>query len=277
MYQNTLYRIIDKLINTLRLNGFKSITYGTEKDIDFSKKDISYPLAHIIMPNGTVNEKTTQLSFIILVADKLDNMRDNAYPEYGTTNAIDIQQDLIVRTSTALKSLDKRYLTSYDSLEIGYDFQYNATFDVFYEDFPELLSGYIFNMVVSMPNMVDDCQPDPSIPGVPSRPQNYGTSGTDGTSGASGTNGTSGTSGSSGISGTSGSSGISGTSGSSGISPSASAYLALSGGTMTGSLIVADHSTSGSTAQVVNTIYGTSGTPPVGTYPTGTIYIKYTP
>jgi len=140
-YQNTLYRIIDKLINTLSLNGFKSITYGTEKDIDFSKKDITYPLAHIIMPNGTVNEKTTSLSFIILVADKLDQMKDSAYPEYGNTNAIDIQQDLIVRTSTALKSLDKRYLTSYDSLEIGYDYQYNATFDVFYEDFPELLSG----------------------------------------------------------------------------------------------------------------------------------------
>src|SRR5574344_1079353 len=225
MYQNTLYRIIDKLINTLRLNGFKSITYGTEKDIDFSKKDISYPLAHIIMPNGTVNEKTTQLSFIILVADKLDNMRDNAYPEYGATNAIDIQQDLIVRTSTALKSLDKRYLTSYDSLEKGYDFQYNATFDVFYEDFPELLSGYIFNMVVSMPNMVDDCQPDPSIPGVPSRPQNYGTSGTDGTSGkdgetygTSGTDGTSGKDGVDGIIGSSGSSGIDGTSGTDGTS-----------------------------------------------------------
>jgi hypothetical protein len=51
----------------------------------------------------------------------------------------------------------------------------------------------------------------------------------------------------------------------------------LSGSTANISTIVTgNHSTSGSTAQVVNTIYGTSGTPPVGTYPTGTIYIKYT-
>lgn len=63
MYQNTLYRIIDKLINTLSLNGFKTITYGTEKDIDFSKKDLTYPLAHIIMPNGTVNEKNDTIIF----------------------------------------------------------------------------------------------------------------------------------------------------------------------------------------------------------------------
>ena len=169
-YQNNLYKIIDKFINILKLNGFKSVSYGTEKDINFSKKDIEYPIAHIIQPNGLVNEKTTELSFIIMVADKLDAIEDGSYPEYGCNNAIDIQQDLIVRTSTALKSLDYRYLNTYDSIEIGYEYKYNATFDAFQEDFPEKLSGYIFNMSVVMPSMVDDCQEDYSIPGMPSRP-----------------------------------------------------------------------------------------------------------
>jgi len=95
-YQNNLYKIIDKFINILKLNGFKSVSYGTEKDINFSKKDIEYPVAHIIQPNGLVNEKTTELSFIIMVADKLDAIEDGSYPEYGCNNAIDIQQDLII-------------------------------------------------------------------------------------------------------------------------------------------------------------------------------------
>ena len=58
-YANTLYRIIDKLINTLRLNGFKSITYGTEKDIDFSKKDITYPLGY---RDWETDRKSTRLN-----------------------------------------------------------------------------------------------------------------------------------------------------------------------------------------------------------------------
>jgi hypothetical protein len=46
---------------------------------------------------------------------------------------------------------------------------------------------------------------------------------------------------------------------------------------MTGNLIVADHSGTGTTQSVVNVVYGTSGTPPTANTTTiGTIYIQYT-
>ena len=210
MYKNTLYRSIDKIINKLNVNGFKSITYGTEKDLDFTKKDLEYPLAHIVMPGGVVNEITTDINFIIIVADKLDKTHDDTYKEYGNDNSIDIQQDLMVRITTTLMSLDKRYLDSYDAIDIGYDFEYNAVFDTFKEDLPELLAGFIFNLTLRMPNMNDDCQPEYG-PGVASRPQNYGTSGTSGTNGTSGIDGTSGTSGRDGFVGSDGQDVTSGT------------------------------------------------------------------
>jgi hypothetical protein len=184
-YQNTFYKIVDKLINKLTQNGFKQVSYGTEKDLDLSKRQSNYPLAHIVVPNGSNDIKMTSLSFIIIVADKVDKT-GNEYIEYGKDNTIDIQQDLLVRTQTTLKAIDKRFLDTYDSLEIGYSLS-NTTFDSFKEDYPEILTGFIFSTNIEIPNMIDDlaCE-DYSISGVPSRPQGFGTSGTDGTSGING-------------------------------------------------------------------------------------------
>jgi len=112
------------------------------------------------------------------------------------------------------------------------------------------------------------------------------TSGTGGTSGSSSTSGTTGTSGSSGItvSGTSGLTGSSGTSGTSSTSGTSGVTVNSTSGTSGTSgitwvngnnYVVGDHGT-GTTDEVINICYGTSGTPPTASDTTeGAVYFQY--
>lgn len=257
-YANTLYQAIDKIINKLTQVGFKTVTTGDEKDFDQIKRDVEYPQAHIIMPRGTINEHTTTLSFVLVVRDKLDRWETAEYPQYGNDNALDIYQDLTMRFTTALKSLDHRYLNTYDSIAVGFQLEYNANVDFIKDTEPELLAGLVVDFNITMPNMEDDCLPD--ISGlVPSRPQNLGTSGTSGTSGVDGTSGTSGVDGmpgvigTSGLDGTSGTSGVDGTSGTDGIDGT-SGTSGIDGASGTDGI----DGTSGTSG--INGIDGTSGT-----------------
>jgi hypothetical protein len=178
MYQTTLYKIIDKFINKLTINGFKQISYGDEKDLDFERQN-NYPLAHLVLPSGKNDEKVTTISFVLIVADKALETGPE-YIQYGKDNTIDIQQDLLVRAQTSIKMLDKRYATSYDSIEIGYDLNYDMSFNSFKENLPNLVTGFIFSIEISFPNMYADliCIDEENIEGIPSRPLYFGTFGT---------------------------------------------------------------------------------------------------
>ena len=89
----------------------------------------------------------------------------------------------------------------------------------------------------------------------------------------SGVNGTVGSSGTSGTSGTNGTSGVDGTTG---LTSSEFYYNDNIDTLIVPNIVVGDHSTSGTTAQVINAVYGTSGTPPAASSVTiGTIYIQY--
>lgn len=171
-YQNTLYKTTEKLINLLKASNFKTITMGTDLDYDQQKRDVQYPQAHIIVDGGTIEAQTTILNFKIMLIDKLD-VASNEFIEYGNDNFIDIQQDLIVRFSTILRQLDKKYLTTYDSNFIGNEFNYNVNFAYFKETQPELLAGIVASLSITVPLMVDDCTAYYSFEGMPSRPQNY--------------------------------------------------------------------------------------------------------
>lgn len=172
MYQNTLYKTNEKIINLLKASGFRTITTGDDTNYDQQKRDVQYPQAHIIVDGGVINEQTTDLVFKIMLMDKLD-VASNEFIEYGNDNFIDIQQDLIVRFSTVLRQLDKKYLTTYDSNFIGNEFKYGVNFAYFKETQPELLAGIAATFTITVPLMSDDCATYYSIEGMPSRPQNY--------------------------------------------------------------------------------------------------------
>lgn len=172
MYQNTLYKLNDKLINLLKASGFRTITTGDDTNYDQQKRDVQYPQAHIIVDGGVINEQTTDLFFKIMLMDKMD-VASNEFIEYGNDNFIDIQQDLIVRFSTVLRQLDKKYLTTYDSNFIGNEFKYGVNFAYFKETQPELLAGIVATFTITVPLMADDCATTYSFEGMPTRPQNY--------------------------------------------------------------------------------------------------------
>lgn len=168
MYTTGLYKIVDKILNTFSDEGFRQLTYGTDKDLDLSKRQSNYPLTHLVFTNLNHSSTATILNFSIIVADKLDKTPSDPHiqtnietqnevvgAKYGGTNILDIQQNLLIKSQTAINNITKRFISSYDSLNIGYGIQYPVSYNVFYEDYPELLSGYVISLSVELPNMTE--------------------------------------------------------------------------------------------------------------------------
>lgn len=149
MYNNVYYKIVDRMINLFEANGFKQVTYGTEKELDLNKLN-SYPLAHIIMPTGSISTDMVTFNFAIVLADKVDL---NNIEKYGKDNTIDIQQNLITKYQIVIKQLEERYNSNYDSIELGYIINYNSTFTSFKQDYPNILSGYVAELSISVPSI----------------------------------------------------------------------------------------------------------------------------
>lgn len=148
----TLYKIIDRFNNLFLEQGFKSVTYGTEQDVNLYKQQPEFPSVLIVYQGGNYNAVSTILNFIIIVGDKVDKT-GNEYIKYAKDNTIDIQQDLIIKTQSVLNKMDQRFLSTYDTIQLGYNLQYDVSFDPFKEDYPDLLTGYIFTVNFSVPNM----------------------------------------------------------------------------------------------------------------------------
>lgn len=155
-YQNNYYKVIEKLINLLKLNGFKFISSGTEDEIDLNNVDALYPIAHITTVGGNFDVKITTLDLTLVVADKLDDT-GNEFPEYGKDNYIDIQQDLLSKVQTIIRQLSERFNTNYDSIAIGYEPIFNVSFDFFKETTPNLLGGLLCTIQIQFPNVSSEC------------------------------------------------------------------------------------------------------------------------
>lgn len=154
-YENTFYKLVDKMLNTFTLQGFTQVSYGTEKDLDLNKRQSNYPLAHIILPSGTISSMTQDFNFVIVIADKLDKTGNNN-KQYGNDNTIDIQQSLLNKLQYFINDIQEKYKNTYDSIEIGYTIG-DVTYNSFKEDYPELLAGFIINVTISLPTINDYC------------------------------------------------------------------------------------------------------------------------
>ncbi len=149
----TLYKIIDRLNNLFIAEGFKSFTYGTENDVNLYKQQDEFPSVLCFLQPGSYNATTTTLQFLLVVGDKVDKT-GNEYIKYAKDNTIDIQQDLLIKTQSVLNRMDKRFLELYDTIELGYDIEYDISFTTFKEDYPDLITGFIFTVNFSVPNMM---------------------------------------------------------------------------------------------------------------------------
>jgi len=147
-----LYKIIDRLNNLFIAEGFKSFTFGSVTDVNLFREEPEFPSVLTMIQPITYDSTQTTLTFAIIVADKVDKT-GNSYIEYAKDNSVDIYQDLLIKTQSVLNKMDERYLSTYDTLKLGYQLQYNVSMDPFSEDYPDLLTGYIVKVSFNVPNM----------------------------------------------------------------------------------------------------------------------------
>jgi len=153
--QNLFYLTTEKIFNTLSGNGY-TVSYGDEEDIDIQNRQTDYPIAHVIYNAGSTEINSNDLSFTIIVADKVDQT-DNKIIKYAKDNTLDIQQDMMVRMGKFFVQMTERYKSEYDDVSTGYDISYPVNHTAFREDYPNILSGFVYNITFSIPNMADLC------------------------------------------------------------------------------------------------------------------------
>lgn len=155
MYQNLLYKIVDKMYNLFLSEGFKQFTYGVKLDVNVVKSSPEFPSVRVVYGGASYNDQSTTLTYTIVVADKVDRT-GNQYLEYSKNNSLDIHNDLLVKIQNVLKQMDKRYSTSYDAIQMGYEINYDITCTPFEEEYSDLLTGYIVGVSFDVPNLFDN-------------------------------------------------------------------------------------------------------------------------
>jgi len=88
-----VYDLLDKIRAELQNNTIvQSVTFGelSEKDLD---KTTKYPLAHLVIQNGTINSNNVVFSMVIVLADVVDYNKDGN--DYGNFYSNDNLQDVL--------------------------------------------------------------------------------------------------------------------------------------------------------------------------------------
>lgn len=151
MKKNFLYQFIDNLTKELRVSGFTTVTFGDMAEIDLDKQS-AFPVAHIVIPDAIMNEKTTQFNLDLIVIDLVDFTKDYTDSEnvnFNVDNVQDVLQELIARVQRALKFVD-----SVQFIDIVYPIGFNG----FKENFTNSVAGWTVNLSFVTPNMADLCK-----------------------------------------------------------------------------------------------------------------------
>ena len=150
MRYNWLYQFIDTLTQELRSSGFTTVTFGDFAEIDLDKQN-TFPLAHIVIPDATMNEKVTQFNLDLVAIDLVDfnkEYTDSENVTFNVDNVQDVLQELIARVQRALKFVDNEQLIRLD---------YPVNFKGFKENFTNAVAGWTVTLNFTTPNMGDLC------------------------------------------------------------------------------------------------------------------------
>lgn len=143
------YKVIDALTKELRKSGFSYVTFGNYTDIDLDKQS-TYPYAHIVIPDGHMDQKVTSFRIPIIVADLVDEQKEysNTTDAQGDVdNVVDVLQDTLAKVEEVVKKLEGLW---------EFEMIYTHTFYGFKEQFTNLLAGWTFYMQVEVRNLADD-------------------------------------------------------------------------------------------------------------------------
>ena len=149
--KNCMYQFLDTLTQELRNSGFTTVTFGDLAEIDMDKQS-AFPVAHIVIPDATMNEKVTQFTLDLVTIDLVDFQKEYTNTEnvtFNVDNVQDVLQDLIARVQRSLLFVDDMQLIRLD---------YPVNFRGFKENFTNSVAGWTVTLSFTTPNMADLCE-----------------------------------------------------------------------------------------------------------------------
>jgi hypothetical protein len=148
--QNQFYRIIDTIVDEARTAGFTNVTFGSAMEIDLEKQS-TFPIAHIILPTATQDEKTTTFTISIIGADLVDFTKDYETIDplnIGIDNVQDVLQDILAKLQQIVQRISRIDLA---------DIQYSVGYESFKEQFANMLAGWTLTVDITVPNLATPC------------------------------------------------------------------------------------------------------------------------
>lgn len=148
MRRSGYYTLIGAIDSEMRKQGFASVTYGTEDEIDMNNQSL-FPTCHIVLPTGVTQAKMSTLTPSLVVADLIDEQKeyqDTMNEVFDPTNTLDIHQDLLAKAQAALKMVDTH---------IEIDLLYPYSWDSFKFNYTNRLAGWLLVVGFEVQNMDD--------------------------------------------------------------------------------------------------------------------------
>ena len=149
-----VYDILDVIKDELRANpSVNTVTYGDIADVDLDKTTM-FPLSHILIENGRINERTVVFGIKILCADIVDyNKEANKFDEfYGNDNLHDIMNTQFEVINSLIMKLMRG-----DLFKGNYQVTQSPLAEPFKERFSNVLAGWSIDFDIEIPNGISIC------------------------------------------------------------------------------------------------------------------------
>jgi len=173
IYSKTYLNLINKLRYIGKQHKFiHTTTVGDIFDIDLSKETI-FPLMHINPVNVTTGYSQLSYNFQIFVCDLVSEKKEweeeliesspffNSVTSTNLSNEIDVYNDTLQTCVDLVSIFRNSKWQSADSFDINeQDFvtEGEYTFEPFTERFDNLLTGWVFQLNVTVHNKFDSCE-----------------------------------------------------------------------------------------------------------------------
>jgi len=140
------YNILKKIKDQLQLDAFvNTVTDGSIDDVDLDKQTI-YPLAHLMVGNGSYNGNVWGFSLSVICMDLVDVSKDN------TDNEEDVLNTQLAVVNRLLELLNRGSL--YDD---KFQLEGNPTVEPFTDRFENKVAGWVCTFDVVIENTMTIC------------------------------------------------------------------------------------------------------------------------
>lgn len=147
------YNITTRLREFLESDPFiNTVTHGDIFRIDLAKQSI-YSIAHIIVNNAIIGERTLTFNVSIVFADLVDISKDETTDVFnGNDNEIDVLNQMLVVATRLSNAIQRGELWDYTFQLLG-----EPNCEPFIERFENNLAGWTLTFDIATPNDITIC------------------------------------------------------------------------------------------------------------------------